>query len=161
MGIHQSISAEREQLSIRRERASSSAWTDELVIEASKLWNSGMTAGQVAGKLGRGLTKNSVIGQSHRNPKLFTAKRAAASIANQNKIPNSVKLEASRLWMAGVNAREIAERFGATQGAIENMISRNRQIFPRRDGFMSSPSRRLSQSATPTASPEPPSQGQR
>ena len=39
-------------------------WTDEAVEELKKMWDKGMTTGQIAKVLG--VTKNSIIGKVHR-----------------------------------------------------------------------------------------------
>jgi GcrA cell cycle regulator len=41
------------------------AWTDERVELLKKLWTEGLSASQVAGRLG-GVTRNAVIGKVHR-----------------------------------------------------------------------------------------------
>lgn len=129
MGIHQSIVA-------RPRIRTSGLWTEELVAQAAKLWNSGMGAAKVAQTLGPRFTKNSVIGLTHRNPTLFVSKRAKAANANPNKLSSSKKLEASHMWKAGFNSGEIAKHFGIKQGAVENMVARDRHLFPRRDEYV-------------------------
>lgn len=42
------------------------SWTDERVELLRKLWNSGLSASQVAAELGAGITRNAVIGKIHR-----------------------------------------------------------------------------------------------
>ena len=58
------------------------AWTDDRVAILSKLWAEGLSASQIAAKLG-GVTRNAVIGKVHRlglsgraKPKRKTAKQA-------------------------------------------------------------------------------------
>ena len=41
-------------------------WTDERVDTLKKLWAEGLSASQIAGKLGMGVTRNAVIGKVHR-----------------------------------------------------------------------------------------------
>lgn len=41
-------------------------WTEERVAILSKLWADGLSASQIAGKLGMGVTRNAVIGKVHR-----------------------------------------------------------------------------------------------
>src|SRR5258706_5925282 len=41
------------------------AWTDERVEQLKKLWSEGLSASQIAGRLG-GVTRNAVIGKVHR-----------------------------------------------------------------------------------------------
>ena len=41
-------------------------WTDERVELLKKLWMEGLSASQIAGELGEGVTRNAVIGKVHR-----------------------------------------------------------------------------------------------
>lgn len=42
------------------------AWTEERVELLKKFWNEGLSASQIAGRLGHGVTRNAVIGKVHR-----------------------------------------------------------------------------------------------
>lgn len=42
------------------------SWTDERVDVLKKLWMEGLSASQIAGELGQGVTRNAVIGKVHR-----------------------------------------------------------------------------------------------
>ncbi len=42
------------------------SWTDERVELLKKLWSEGLSASQIAGRLGAGVTRNAVIGKVHR-----------------------------------------------------------------------------------------------
>jgi GcrA cell cycle regulator len=42
------------------------SWTDERVELLRKLWSEGLSASQIAGRLGAGVTRNAVIGKVHR-----------------------------------------------------------------------------------------------
>ena len=63
-------------------------WTDERVENLKKLWQEGLSASQIAGRLG-GVTRNAVIGKVHRlglsgrvnntRPKLHRPRRPAAA----------------------------------------------------------------------------------
>lgn len=46
--------------------AQTSGWTDERVELLKKLWMDGLSASQIAGELGQGVTRNAVIGKVHR-----------------------------------------------------------------------------------------------
>ncbi len=50
----------------KRKKGRKSIWTDELVEELLALWEQGLSAAEVAGRLGHGLTRNAVIGKIHR-----------------------------------------------------------------------------------------------
>lgn len=53
-------------------------WTDERVELLRKLWLEGLSASQIAGVLGEGVTRNAVIGKVHRLKLSGRAKPAAA-----------------------------------------------------------------------------------
>lgn len=42
------------------------AWTDDRIEKLKKLWEKGLSASQIAGELGEGVTRNAVIGKAHR-----------------------------------------------------------------------------------------------
>lgn len=42
------------------------SWTDERISTLRTLWADGLTASQIAAKLGEGVTRNAVIGKAHR-----------------------------------------------------------------------------------------------
>ena len=42
------------------------SWTDDRVELLKKLWTEGLSASQIAGRLGAGVTRNAVIGKVHR-----------------------------------------------------------------------------------------------
>lgn len=46
--------------------AQAAGWTDERVETLKKLWMEGLSASQIAGELGQGVTRNAVIGKVHR-----------------------------------------------------------------------------------------------
>lgn len=46
--------------------AQTNGWTDERVELLKKLWMEGLSASQIAGELGEGVTRNAVIGKVHR-----------------------------------------------------------------------------------------------
>ncbi|RFB78606.1 GcrA family cell cycle regulator [Methylovirgula sp. 4M-Z18] len=54
------------------------SWTDERVEYLKKLWTDGLSASQIAGELGQGITRNAVIGKVHRLGLAGREKAAAA-----------------------------------------------------------------------------------
>jgi len=50
----------------RAPQTRSTGWTDERVAELTKLWKRGLSATQIADRLGGNLTRNAVIGKVHR-----------------------------------------------------------------------------------------------
>jgi GcrA cell cycle regulator len=61
------------------------SWTDERVELLSKLWNQGLSASQIAGELGQGITRNAVIGKVHRLGLSGRAKTPSSSVARPRK----------------------------------------------------------------------------
>ncbi len=57
----------------------SSSWTEERVSVLTKLWMEGLSASQIAGELGEGVTRNAVIGKVHRLKLSGRAKPANSS----------------------------------------------------------------------------------
>lgn len=75
------------------------AWTDDRVEQLKKLWADGLSAAQIANKMG-GVTRNAVIGKVHRlglsgratpaKPQRGCATNGAAKIPSVGKTPKSV-----------------------------------------------------------------------
>jgi len=55
------------------------SWTDERVDLLKRLWMEGLSASQIAGQLGDGVTRNAVIGKVHRLKLSARAKPAASA----------------------------------------------------------------------------------
>lgn len=55
------------------------SWTDERVELLKKLWMEGLSASQIAGELGEGVTRNAVIGKVHRLKLSARAKPASST----------------------------------------------------------------------------------
>ncbi|MEM9990065.1 MAG: GcrA family cell cycle regulator [Pseudomonadota bacterium] len=62
------------------------AWTDDRVEQLKELWSEGLSASQIANKMG-GVTRNAVIGKVHR---LGLAGRATPAAPKPKAIPNPV-----------------------------------------------------------------------
>ena len=60
------------------------SWTDDRVELLKKLWTEGLSASQIAGRLGSGVTRNAVIGKVHR---LNLSGRAQQPRATQPRAP--------------------------------------------------------------------------
>ncbi len=65
-------------MSKQKGKGRTSIWTDELVAQMLKLWEEGLSASEIARRLGHGLSRNAVIGKIHRL-------RAAGKVAGQRK----------------------------------------------------------------------------
>jgi GcrA cell cycle regulator len=77
------------------------AWTDERVEQLKKLWAEGLSASQIAGRLG-GVTRNAVIGKVHR---LGLSGRATTSRMKSHRArPRSVSTNTAK--------RAVKSRFG-------------------------------------------------
>jgi len=61
------------------------AWTDEKTTELKKLWAEGHTASQISTMLGNGISRNAVIGKSHR---LNLQGRAQSRMISSPKVNN-------------------------------------------------------------------------
>lgn len=71
------------------------AWTDDKIEELKALWGKGLSASQIAGELGEGFTRNSVIGKAHRLG-LESRPSPVKSEAAKAKAPASRKKAADR-----------------------------------------------------------------
>ena len=58
---------------------SAGGWTEERVELLKKLWLEGLSASQIAGVLGEGVTRNAVIGKVHRLKLTGRAKPASST----------------------------------------------------------------------------------
>ena len=72
--------------------AQPAGWTDERVEMLKKLWMEGLSASQIAGELGEGVTRNAVIGKVHR---LKLSARAKPTNAAPRPRPAAVRPAAS------------------------------------------------------------------
>lgn len=59
------------------------SWNDERVEQLRKLWMDGLSASQIAGELGNGITRNAVIGKVHRLGLSGRVKAAGSSAPRQ------------------------------------------------------------------------------
>ena len=99
------------------------AWTDERVEQLKKLWSEGLSASQIAARLGE-VTRNAVIGKVHRlglagratisRPKALRPRKAASDTARPGKRGNRLL----RYQPAG-GTRDAFAPFGAEGGAPE------------------------------------------
>jgi len=94
------------------------AWTDERVATLKKLWMEGLSASQIAGELGEGVTRNAVIGKVHRL-KLSGRAKPAASAPRARK-PRTTSAAPS-------TPRRPASSGGAVSGSTSSSAPRRRQ----------------------------------
>jgi GcrA cell cycle regulator len=88
-------------------------WTEERVEMLKKLWSDGLSASQIAGRLGMGVTRNAVIGKVHR---LNLAGRATQPRNTQPRAPREPRVpgiprtHAPSMPIAGSNALKALPR---------------------------------------------------
>ena len=78
------------------------SWTDERIETLKKMWDSGLTATQIAEELG-GVSRNAVIGKAHRlglESRPSPVKGNEASAPAESPTPRSTKLTYSRLMFS-------------------------------------------------------------
>jgi GcrA cell cycle regulator len=69
-------------------------WTEERVELLKKLWMEGLSASQIAGILGEGVTRNAVIGKVHRLKLSGRAKPASSQHGRRRWCPRRYGAEA-------------------------------------------------------------------
>ena len=99
----------------------STGWTDERVELLKKLWLEGLSASQIAGVLGEGVTRNAVIGKVHRLKLTGRAKPASSSAPRPRATPRP---QAPRRVPAGASPRP------ASSGIASMMKSRSASPAP-------------------------------
>src|SRR4051794_21506942 len=62
-------------------------WTDDRVEQLKRMWSEGLTASQIAARIGQGVTRNAVIGKVHR---LGLSGRVAKVRSPQPKPPRKI-----------------------------------------------------------------------
>ena len=82
------------------------AWTEEKTEQLKKLWAEGHTASQISKMLGDGISRNAVIGKSHRlglqgraQSRMISAPRINNRVINENNAPTLLKLHGSTNWL--------------------------------------------------------------
>ena len=88
------------------------AWTDERVELLKKLWAEGLSASQIAGRLG-GVTRNAVIGKAHR----LGLKGRPSPIKRQANKPVEVKKETRVFTLTDLSAATCRWPIGDPQEA--------------------------------------------
>src|SRR6266852_6584502 len=99
-------------------------WTDDRVEQLKKLWESGLSASQIAAELGN-VTRNAVIGKVHRLGMSGRAKSPSSAAPRQRKAgPHSQMLRVSRPSVRGNTALAHAYEFDAEPEPelIDNII---------------------------------------
>lgn len=96
------------------------SWTDERVEVLKKLWMEGLSASQIAGELGQGVTRNAVIGKVHRLKLSGRAKPAGSSSRPRpasrpvRRVSTSARSSSSGGGMANRRSMNAAPMVGAT-----------------------------------------------
>ncbi|MFO1033589.1 MAG: GcrA family cell cycle regulator [Hyphomicrobiales bacterium] len=86
-------------------------WTDERVELLRKLWTDGLSASQIAARLGMGVTRNAVIGKVHRlnlsgrqPAQRAAAPRATRKVSREPSVPGARPMGTPSLPTAGATA---------------------------------------------------------
>lgn len=95
------------------------SWTDERVDVLKKLWMEGLSASQIAGELGQGVTRNAVIGKVHRLKLSGRAKPATSAARSRpaNRPSRRVSSSSSASNMGAIRRRSSVGAAPATMGA--------------------------------------------
>jgi GcrA cell cycle regulator len=118
------------------------SWTDERVDLLKKLWMEGLSASQIAGELGDGVTRNAVIGKVHRL-KLSTRAKPTSSAPRPRTAPRPAPRRVASpgisanmsSTMAGVVKRSVmrTQSVGATALAITEELEVEAYVPPQLD----------------------------
>lgn len=95
------------------------SWTDDRVEVLKKLWMEGLSASQIAGELGQGVTRNAVIGKVHRLKLSARAKPASTSARPRaarpsRRVNTGTRSSSPGVSMAGRRSMGSAPMIGAT-----------------------------------------------
>ncbi|MGI9379687.1 MAG: GcrA family cell cycle regulator [Methyloligellaceae bacterium] len=93
------------------------AWTDERVELLKKLWSEGLSASQIANRLG-GVSRNAVIGKVHRLGLSGRATTSRIKSVRSRKRAASVGVRSSRLKYASHGNAALKQQFGSS--GLEN-----------------------------------------
>lgn len=95
------------------------SWTDERVEILKKLWMEGLSASQIAGELGQGVTRNAVIGKVHRLKLSGRAKPATSAARSRpaNRTPRRSSASGGGSSSAGSTKRRSSINSAPMMGA--------------------------------------------
>jgi len=120
--------------------AQAAGWTDERVEVLKKLWMEGLSASQIAGELGEGVTRNAVIGKVHRLKLSARAKptnstpRARPAARPAPRRPSSAPASPISSGMASMNKARASmprpQTMGATALAASPQIETDLYVAP-------------------------------
>lgn len=105
-------------------------WTDEKVALLRKLWVSDQSAKEIAKALGKGLTRNAVIGKAHR------LDLPDQQHKRQHRQSGSITRAAALVLYEGMKQHEAARHCGCREKSLNVRLSRIRR------GLMSAPARK-------------------
>ncbi|RUT31328.1 GcrA cell cycle regulator [Arsenicitalea aurantiaca] len=98
-------------------------WTEERVELLKKLWMEGLSASQIAGVLGEGVTRNAVIGKVHRLKLSGRSKPASAA----PRVRTTPRTPARRI-STGASAAPSAPRPMGTGGSSAGMVKQRTMV---------------------------------
>jgi len=99
------------------------SWTDERVDLLKKLWMEGLSASQIAGELGEGVTRNAVIGKVHRL-KLSARAKPASSAQRPRTAPRPAPRRVASPGSTGTSAA----MSNAMAGAVKRSVMRTQTV---------------------------------
>ena len=113
-----------------------SGWTDERVSLLGRLWGEGLSASQIAGQLGGGVTRNAVIGKVHRLG-LSGRGKTGQPAATSPRVAKTRAVEAPRLAVPNVADAERPARppAVAVDTSVEIPVSRRVSIMELRESM--------------------------
>ena len=110
------------------------AWTDERVELLKRLWMEGLSASQIAGELGDGVTRNAVIGKVHRLK--LSGRAKPASSAPRVRKPRAVSARRMSSGSSMLGRRQMlgsAPMIGATALAISPEEEQELELLTERE----------------------------
>lgn len=114
-------------------------WTDARVATLKELHQQGLSAGQIAARIG-GISRNAVIGKVHRlhlgplkGVGMFPRKAIVAHKGKSSWTPEMIEI-AAKGWAEEKPLAVIGELIGKTQAQVSQYAADHRDMFPKRSG---------------------------
>ena len=126
-----------------RGHVSGSDWTEAQIAAVAAMWAEGLSAGQIAARLGSQpkRTRNAILGMMNRHRERFPKKTppgrkpgGARKGAGNSRSWSSAEIEtAQRMWAARMPTPEIAQAIGRTAYAVQSYANSHPELFAERD----------------------------
>jgi GcrA cell cycle regulator len=101
-------------------------WTAETVTLAASMWADGKTTAEIATKFG--VSRGSVSGIIDRNRDKFERRSVFETYWTEELLQ-----QAAVMWCKGMSVRAIAAALSVQQSSFQNIATKNRDRFPRRE----------------------------